>query len=267
MKIPKTCIVFLLIVIASFAVSVWLYPRLPDVMATHWSCSTTPDGFMPKHIGAFVLPVLLLIEGGVLLAAFCFTVKKSDNINAIRYMSVLVILPALFLLYTHLLMLLFNVGVNVNIPKHALIGTALLLVALFLPLVLMLFKGKVSTEERVSDILLADVPSVYSDKLIEITPDTITFNNYYFPTGSKTVSFHEIEYIREWPCTLRNGSLRLHGTGDFRTWMPADYNRPGREKIFVLHLRNKWRRIGFTTEHSAIVAAILNKKGLLRQMS
>jgi hypothetical protein len=36
---------------------------------------------------------------------------------------------------------------------------------------------------------------IYSDKLVDITRNSIRFRNYYFPFGSRTVSFSEIDTI------------------------------------------------------------------------
>jgi len=103
----------------------------------------------------------------------------------------------------------------------------------------------------------------YKDKLIEITADAITFKKYYFPIGSKTIKLSQIEYIQEKQPTIKNGKWRLHGTGDFKTWFPADYRRPTRDKIFIMKLKNKWMQIGFTVENSEAISELFRTKGLL----
>lgn len=107
---------------------------------------------------------------------------------------------------------------------------------------------------------------IYSDTLVEITNGYIVFQNYYFPFGSKQVLLSEVDHIEVKEPTLLNGKWRIHGTGDFRTWFPRDWKRPRRDKIFILYLANKRRRIGFTVEDSEKVENILKDKGLLQDV-
>lgn len=103
---------------------------------------------------------------------------------------------------------------------------------------------------------------VYSDKLIEITDSSITFRWYYFPFGSKQVCLSEIESVTVTKPTFWTGKWRIHGTGDFKTYFPCDWKRPTRDKIFIIKLRNKWMRIGFTVEDSQTVVKIFRDKGI-----
>ncbi|MGE5402430.1 MAG: hypothetical protein ACM3S2_18695 [Ignavibacteriales bacterium] len=105
---------------------------------------------------------------------------------------------------------------------------------------------------------------VYADKLISITSDTIILKNYYFLVfGRKEVKFSDIKNIEAVPTSLFTGRYRIQGTGDMRTWFPLDIRRPGRDNIFIINLKNKWTRIGFTVENSGAVKDILKEKGLL----
>ncbi len=106
---------------------------------------------------------------------------------------------------------------------------------------------------------------VYSDKLVEVTDESILFRHYYFPFGSKRVNLSEIDHIVEKPPSLLNGKWRIHGTGDFKTWFPCDWKRPWRDKIFFISFPNKRKRIGFTVEDSETVKKLFKDKGLLRQ--
>ena len=105
--------------------------------------------------------------------------------------------------------------------------------------------------------------TIYRDKLIELTDEGVTFHRYYFPFGDRSVSFSEMERIEVRPASITDGSWRLWGTGDFRTWFPLDASRPARDRIFTVILRNARRRIGFTVEHPAEVEGVLKERGLL----
>ena len=105
--------------------------------------------------------------------------------------------------------------------------------------------------------------AIYSDKLVEITDDSITFKNYYFPFGSKQVPFARIDRVESTEPSLMSGKWRLWGTSYVPRWFPLDWKRPSEEKISVVQLRDSRRRIGFTVEDSSQVQAVLRHKGLL----
>ena len=104
---------------------------------------------------------------------------------------------------------------------------------------------------------------IYSDKLVEITEDSILFRDYYFPVGSKRVAFSEVENIVTDMPTMANGKWRIQGTLDLRTWFPRDWKRPNRDRIFMISFPDRRRRIGFTVEDSDTVTNILTEKGLI----
>ena len=105
---------------------------------------------------------------------------------------------------------------------------------------------------------------IYSDKLIEMTQETILFRHYYFPWGNKKIEFSNIKKVEILEPTLMSGKWRIHGTGDFTTWFPWDSGRPGRDMIFRITLYKGWCRIGFTVEDAAAVKAIFEKRGLVK---
>lgn len=110
--------------------------------------------------------------------------------------------------------------------------------------------------------------NAYKDKLVEITDGEIIFRQYYFPFGrARHVPLSRIESIQARPPSLRNGSWRIWGTGDFATWFPLDFSRPNRDRIFVASLRDSSGRIGFTVEDSQKVIQILKERGLLSETS
>ncbi len=101
---------------------------------------------------------------------------------------------------------------------------------------------------------------IYSDKLVEMTNESILFRAYYFPFGQKRIPWSEIESFEVKQPTLLNGKYRLHGSGDFKTWFARDLKRPSRNVIFILHLYHQQRRIGFTVESSEKALHLLKTK-------
>jgi hypothetical protein len=107
--------------------------------------------------------------------------------------------------------------------------------------------------------------ALYSDKLVEITSDTITFHNYYFWGCSKKIPVKDIENIQGIPPGVNNGSWRIWGSSSFNGWMPLDWHRPSRDRIFLLHFKNKKFQIAFTAENSALAENALRQLGLMKQ--
>lgn len=104
---------------------------------------------------------------------------------------------------------------------------------------------------------------LYADRLVRISDDSILLRDYYFPFGSKRIGFDEIASVNAREPRLLNGKYRIYGSGDLRTWFPPDWKRPTRDRIFIIHLRRQWHRVGFTVEDSRAVERILKEKRLL----
>jgi hypothetical protein len=105
---------------------------------------------------------------------------------------------------------------------------------------------------------------LYADKLVTIDESSMRLHRYYFPFGSKRVFFSQINELEAIEPTLSNGKWRIWGTGDFRTWFPCDWGRPGRDVIFLMSLSTQSMRIGFTVMDSSRVGQLLRDKGLLK---
>ncbi len=106
---------------------------------------------------------------------------------------------------------------------------------------------------------------VYSDKLVEITQDSILFRDYYFPVGSRCVRFTDLQSVTGEAPTLRSGKYRIHGTGDFQTWFPRDWKRPTRTEIFFLNFARSRERVGFTVEDADQVERFFRRRALWRE--
>jgi hypothetical protein len=106
-------------------------------------------------------------------------------------------------------------------------------------------------------------PVLYSDRLVSISEDAITFRHYSLPFGSpRRVEFSDIDRFTCEPPTVTNGKFRIWGTGSFSTWYPLDRHRPDRDRIFFATFTGRKMRIGFTVEDPDQVITILSRKGL-----
>ena len=238
-------------------------------MATHWSMSKIPDNFMGKFAGIASMALISIIIIASSLVLNVFFTRKIGNKN--RQITLLIdsytILLSLFLFAIYIAVLVWNTGTDFSMPKYTLLsGVILSILMLAATFYCLSRKQKIHEEIIKSKVEYSFGDSRYKDSLIEIRDDTIIFKNYYFPTRSKQVNLSQVEYIEEKPPTIWNGKYRLHGTGDllFRIWFPADYERPSRDRIFIMKIKDKWTQIGFTAENSNIVSELFERKGLLK---
>ncbi len=114
MNIKKSTLAVLGIILLSFAVGIYLYPQMPDRMASHWNAQGEVDGYMPKFWGLFLMP---LISFGLLL--LFMLIPKIDplkqNIQKFRkYYDWFIMLLIAFLFYLYLLTLAANLGYDFN---------------------------------------------------------------------------------------------------------------------------------------------------------
>lgn len=114
MKLRKSEIISLLIIMISFIIGISFYSLLPDKVASHWNARGEVDGYMSKFGGLFLMPIISL----VLLLLFIIIPKidpLKHNIEKFRkYFNGFIVLMMLFLFYLYILTILWNIGVRFN---------------------------------------------------------------------------------------------------------------------------------------------------------
>ena len=108
-----------------------------------------------------------------------------------------------------------------------------------------------------------DSTILYSDSLVTLTGNAITFKNYSLLMKPRTVNFTDIDHVDVLEPSLTTGKYRIWGSGNLTIWFPMDSGRSSRDKIFHAYLKNRWMNVGFTVENSAVVTAILKSRGLI----
>ncbi len=113
----KTEKIILGIIVLSFAIGIFLYPQMPDQMASHWDDRGQVDDYMSKFWGLFLLPFT-----SVFLCLLFVSIPKIDplkvNIEKFRdYYDGFVAFMIIFLFYIYLLTVLWNVGIRFNMSR------------------------------------------------------------------------------------------------------------------------------------------------------
>lgn len=102
------------LIVLSFAISLYVYPMLPESVASHWGFDGEVNGYLPAVWGAFLMPVLSVILFLIFLAIPMLD-PLSENIKAFkkdydRFIFVMV----LFLFLVHIQTLLWNLGTRIS---------------------------------------------------------------------------------------------------------------------------------------------------------
>jgi len=113
----KSKVIAIGIIALSFIVGIFLYPQMPDKMASHWNIDGQVDSYMSKFWGVFFMPII-----SVGLFFIFMLIPKIDplkeNIEKFRkYFDKFTILIMLYLFYIHFLSILWNLGVRFNMGK------------------------------------------------------------------------------------------------------------------------------------------------------
>lgn len=104
--------IFATIFLIAFALSLSasVLDRLPEQMASHWNTANQVDGYMPRFWGAFLAPLI-----GIVMLALFLVIPQIDplkeNIAKFReHFNTFITLIVAFLVYIHILTLLWNLG-------------------------------------------------------------------------------------------------------------------------------------------------------------
>ena len=113
----------------SFGVAVWLSPRLPELVPTHWDARGRVNGYMPKPYGVFVLPFSMLVLHAVLesVPRFARNVPRASFGRAFQTLHTVMLA---FLLFVTMVALRAAAGEKVPIVQAIGVALGLLLIVI-----------------------------------------------------------------------------------------------------------------------------------------
>ncbi|MFH1401732.1 MAG: SdpI family protein [Parcubacteria group bacterium] len=122
----KSQIIILGIILLSFAVGIYFYPKMPDSMASHWNFRGEVDDYIPKFWGLFLMPLVSL--GMFFLFILIPKIDPlKNNIEKFRkYFDWFIVLMISFLFYIYLLTLFWNAGFRFNLSQLMMPALAIL---------------------------------------------------------------------------------------------------------------------------------------------
>ena len=117
MKLRKSEIGVLAIIIASIGLGLYAYPMLPEKVASHWGMNGEVNGYMPSFWGAFLMPMISIAMFLIFLVIPRIDPKKQNIEKFRKYFDAFIILFFLFLFYLDALTIYWNLGGRFNMTQ------------------------------------------------------------------------------------------------------------------------------------------------------
>ena len=104
--------IFVTIFLIAFAItfSISVFDRLPDQMASHWNTANQVDGYISRFWGAFLMPIISAAMILVFLVIPQIDPLKANIAKFRGYFNAFIALIVAFMVYMHVLTLLWNLG-------------------------------------------------------------------------------------------------------------------------------------------------------------
>jgi len=104
----------LVIIIACFVIGIYLYPKMPEQMASHWNAQGKVDGYMSRFWGVFLMP-FVFVGLALLFIAIPRIDPLKNNIEKFRkYYDGFIILFFIFMLLVYFQTILWNLGIEIS---------------------------------------------------------------------------------------------------------------------------------------------------------
>jgi len=104
----------LIIIIACFVIGIYLYPKMPEQMASHWNAQGKVDGYMSRFWGVFLMP-FVFVGLALLFIAIPRIDPLKNNIEKFRkYYDGFIILFFIFMLLVYFQTILWNLGIEIS---------------------------------------------------------------------------------------------------------------------------------------------------------
>lgn len=115
---------------AAIAVSIWAYPQLPPLVATHWGLRGTPNGFSSRGLAVSIMPVAILVLTG-LFSVLPKLDPRGENYRKFLGTYWLIVNAVIaFMLVVHGMIMANGLGYPVRIERVIPFGIGLLFIVL-----------------------------------------------------------------------------------------------------------------------------------------
>jgi uncharacterized membrane protein len=112
MSVRTTITISLLAILAATIASIAVYPRLPEMAASHWNAAGQVDDYMPRFWAAFLMPLISVGMLVLFLAIPALDPLKANIAKFRSYYNAFIALIIVFMLFIHGITLAWNLGYN-----------------------------------------------------------------------------------------------------------------------------------------------------------
>lgn len=124
----KISIAILILILFSFLIGIYFYPKMPEKMASHWNQYGEVDGYSNKFWGTFLIPFFLL-----LIFLFYILIPKIDPLKNnilkfINYYDTFFLIFFIFLIGVYLFIILWNISIKINPNRFFPVGLGILFI-------------------------------------------------------------------------------------------------------------------------------------------
>ena len=125
-KLSITVIAILILI--GLAISVAVYPRLPEQVASHWNANDQVNGYMSRVWGAALMPIITIVMALLFLAIPAIDPLKENIAKFRNTFNAFIVLVVAFMLYMHILTLAYNLGYTFRISQAMIPGLGLIFI-------------------------------------------------------------------------------------------------------------------------------------------
>lgn len=124
-----------LLIVAAVAVSIVLYPSLPEQVPTHFGMDGTPNGWSSRFWGAWLLPLIMAFVWVVMRAVPHIDPRKANYEKFMGFYELMVSAILAFMLAMHVAVLKSATGSHVPMDKFVIVGVGafFMLLGFFMP--------------------------------------------------------------------------------------------------------------------------------------
>lgn len=115
MNLTRTITITLIAI--SFVLAAYLYPQMPDMMASHWNYKGEVDGYMSKFGGLFFMPTLSLVLFALFLLIPKIDPRKENIAKFGKYFDGFILAMEIFLFYLYILTILWSSGLRFDMTE------------------------------------------------------------------------------------------------------------------------------------------------------
>ena len=114
----------------AFAVAAWLSPHIPDLVPTHWDARGRVNGYMPKPLGVYIVPLMMLALHGLFAALPRISPRKFEDESYAGAYQVIHTATLAFLLFVTMISLRAATGEHIHIVQATCVAVGLLLIVI-----------------------------------------------------------------------------------------------------------------------------------------